>query len=227
MGAADRADTASETDLEEAALRLVAHDINNPLTAIRILAEMLRDDVAEEHRRDIIDILEAVDFASAVVRSVADARFDKDDDYTWFPIDLVQLLRTVIDRPALRRHVTLETPCEIQIGGDQGALTRAFTDIVVNGRRMVDGRGPLGVTVHESGAQVEVRVEHPKPAVVPGPMRQLLFQRHGVMALRRNRIPVSAIGLVDAASIIEGHGGAVGVEDGDSGSMIVVVRLPR
>jgi len=227
MGADVFVDETTEVDLEEATLRLVAHDINNPLTAIRILAEMLRDDVDEAHRRDITDILEAADLASAVVGSVSEARYEKDDEYTWFPLDLVQLLRSVVDRPALRRHVTFETPRELQVGGDQTALRRAFTDLLVNGRRMVDGRRPLLVQVMDSSSHVEVRIDHPQPAVIPVAMRHLLFLRHGVVALRRNRIPVSAVGLVDAHAIIEGHGGTIRIEDSAEGGMSVVVRLQR
>jgi signal transduction histidine kinase len=214
---ADRADVfvdaTTDAELEGATLRLVAHDINNPLTAIRILAEMLRDDVDEVHRRDVTDILEAADLASAVVGSVSEARYQKDDEYTWFPLDLVQLLTSVVDRPALRRHVTLDMPRELQIGGDQTALRRAFTDLLVNGRRMVDGRQGLTVRTSEVASAVEVRVEHPRSAVIPTAMR--------------HRIPVSAVGLVDAHTIIEGHGGTIHIEDADDGGMTVVVRLRR
>lgn len=227
--AADPADRYEEQEVElhAATLRLVAHDVNNPLTAIRILAEMLRDDVGEEHRRDMTDILEAADLASAVVTAVAESRYGTDDDYTWFPLDLIQLLRSAADRPALRRHVAFDVPTEVLLGGDHTALKRVFTDILVNGRRMVDGRRPLVVRVVEHAKEIEVRVEHPQPAAIPPAMRPMLFQRHGVVTLRRNRIPVSAVGLVDAHAIVLGHAGTIQVEEGPEGGMVVVVRLPR
>ena len=216
-----------EAELNASTLRLLAHDINNPLAAIRILAEMLRDDVPEEHRRDIVDILEAADLASAVVAGVADRRFDPADDFTWFPLDLVELLRRAVDRPALRRHVTLDLPRELQVGGDHPALYRAFTDILVNGRRLVDANRSMGITAVDLGTSVRVSISHQSHVTIPAPMRRQLFERRGVVALRRNRIPVSAVGLVDAHAIIVGHGGTLSFEDCDGGGMIVVVELPR
>ena len=47
---------------------------------------------------------------------------------------------------------------------------------------------------------------------------------YGAVALREDRIPVSAVGLVYARSVIDGHGGAIGFEDCEGG-MDLVVRL--
>ena len=115
----------SDDELRSDCLRLVAHDLNNPLTAIRILAEMLRDEIPDsEMRQDMIDILEAADLAGALMDSMASlVRLEgRDEDFTWFPIDLVEVLRRVVDRPALRRHVRLELPNELQLAGDRQAL---------------------------------------------------------------------------------------------------------
>jgi signal transduction histidine kinase len=138
-------------ELRSDCLRLLAHDLNNPLTAIRILAEMLRDEISDpEARQDVIDILEAADLAGALMDGLSSmARVeDHEEEFTWFPIDLVEVLRQSVDRPALRRHIKLDLPREMQMGGDRMALQRAFTDVLVNARRLVDGRLtiPVGAT---------------------------------------------------------------------------------
>jgi signal transduction histidine kinase len=55
-------------------LRLVAHDLNNPLGAARILAELLQGDLQDpEQRRDAEDLLGAVDHASLQVETLTHA----------------------------------------------------------------------------------------------------------------------------------------------------------
>jgi two-component system sensor histidine kinase KdpD len=216
-------------ELRADCLRLLAHDLNNPLTAIRILAEMLRDELPNpEMRQDIIDILEAADLAGALMDGLSSlVRLEgREEEYTWFPIDMVDVLRLAVDRPALRRHVRLETPREIQMGGDRMALQRCFTDILVNARRLVDGRLPIPVEATEGASDVVVRVHHAGPGIPEG-LRPRLLEMYGAVELRQNRIPVAAAGLVYARSVIEVHGGTLAFEDGDRGGMDLVVRLPR
>jgi two-component system, OmpR family, sensor histidine kinase KdpD len=219
----------TDDELRSDCLRLVAHDLNNPLTAIRILAEMLRDEIPDsEMRQDMIDILEAADLAGALMDGMASlVRLEgKEEDYTWFPIDLVELLRRAVDRPALRRHIRLELPREIQMGGDRLALHRAFTDVLINARRLSDGWLPISVVATSTTTSVEVRVRHPGPEI-PQAVRERLFEMFGAVELRESRIPVSAVGLVFARTVIDGHGGTIGFEDCAEGGMDLVIRLKR
>jgi signal transduction histidine kinase len=119
-------------------LRLFVHDLNNPLTAIRILAEVARDDAPnEELRQDLLDILEATDMAAALIDSVSSmSRPSGRESYTWFPFDLVPVLRAAADRASLRRQLRLELPDSLRISGDRAALQRAFSDIFLNARRL-------------------------------------------------------------------------------------------
>lgn len=223
----------TDDELRADCLRLIAHDINNPLTAIRILAEMLRDEVRDgEMRQDIIDILEAADMAGALMDGMTEmVRLEqRQEEYTWFPIDLVELLRATVDRPALRRHVKLDLPRELQMGGDRNVLGRAFTDIFVNARRLSEG--PIVVTASEEGPSVVVRVFHPGHGI-PAELRERLFQPFGAVSLRQSRIPVSAVGLVYASAVVDSHGGTIAFEDhrrglpGATPGVDLVVRLSR
>ena len=219
----------SSDELRADCLRLLAHDLNNPLTAIRILAEMLRDEIVDqEMRQDIIDILEAADLAGALMDGMSSlVRLEgRDEEYTWFPIDLVEVLRQSVDRPALRRHVRLELPREIQMGGDRTSLQRCFTDVLVNARRLIDGRVPILVCAAEEGNGVAIRVHHPGQGI-PEMLRPRLLELYGAVELRQNRIPVAAAGLVYARSVIEAHGGTLSLGDGSEGGMDLTIRLPR
>lgn len=208
-------------------LKLIAHDMNNPLTAIRLLAETLRDEIADpQQRQDILDILEAADLAGTFVEGMGSiARNASPDDYTWFPIDLVEVLRATVDRPALRRHVRLALPGELQLGGDRTALKRAFTDVLVNARRLVERTAPIEVVGADQGSGIEIVVRHPGQGL-PAELRGLLFEPFGPIELRRNRFPVIATGLAYAKQVFEHHDGTV--EFRDSGATLdLVVRFHR
>jgi two-component system sensor histidine kinase KdpD len=175
--------------------------------------------------QDMIDILEAADLAGALMDGMASlVRLEgRDEEFTWFPIDLVEVLRRVVDRPALRRHVRLDLPNEIQLAGDRQALHRALTDVLINARRLSDASLPVTVSAKIGVGTVEIRVRHPGPPI-PDAVRERLFEMYGAVSLREDRIPVSAAGLVYARSVIDGHGGAIGFEDYEGG-MDLVVRL--
>ena len=207
-------------------LSLVTHDLNNPLTAIRILAEMCHDAIEDpEMVRDMRDIIESADLATAILDGVASmARLERHtDDHTWFPLDLVELIQKTVDRPAFHRHVLLDLPYERKIGGDRTALKRAFTDVFVNAVRLADNRK---ISASISGTHpVEIRVRHPPPGI-PAALRGRLFELYGSVEIRQNTVPVSAVGLAYARKVIREHGGSVSFEDGPGGTMDLVICLP-
>ena len=208
-------------------LRLIGHDLNNPLTSIRILAEVLRDEVGDgDIRRDMIDVLEAADLASAIMDGMSSMlRLEGDEEeYTWFPIDLVTIIQRVVDRPALRRHVKLDLPSELHLGGDRRSLQRAFTDILINARRLIDGRRIVRLVAERSEREVVIRVIHPGPGVPPA-LRPKLLELFGAVDLRKNRVPVSAVGLTYARHVIRRHCGDLVVSDDEDGNMVVIVSL--
>jgi signal transduction histidine kinase len=217
----------SSTDPRNDRMKLIAHDMNNPLTAIRLLAETLRDEIADpQQRQDVLDILEAADLAGTFVEGMGSiARSAGPDDFAWFPIDLVEVLRATVDRPALRRHVRLQVPAELQLGGDRTALKRAFTDVIVNARRLVDRSAPIEVIGSDQQSAIEIVVRHPGPGL-PAELRPLLFEPFGPVELRRNRFPVIATGLCYARQVFEHHDATVEFRDGGA-ALDLVVRFHR
>lgn len=211
-------------------LRLLVHDLNNPLTAIRILAEMLGEEAEGEARRDLQDVLEAADLATALVDGLSAVTHLEDgagdEDLTWTHLDLASIVRQVVDRPAFRHRVELVLPSELPTHGDARALQRAITDILVNARALTENDATIRVVGREGRHVVELGVVHPPP-VVPPDLRPLLLQPYGTVELRRSRrIPASAMGLAYAAQVAERHDGTVDFGDVEDG-MTVLLRLPR
>jgi len=199
--------------------RLIAHDLNNPLTVIRMLGEMLKEEVGDDLRGDMVSILEATDIASALVEGFAS--FSKlegidDEEYTWLNIDLAEVVREVAGRLAFRDRVRVDLPAELATVGDRNALVRAVNDILVNGLRLTRKNTYTEVSLRENDESRTLVFYHPGRGV-PEEHRHRLLRPYGAEDLRRNRVPVSAVGLAYAAHVAAGHAGTLEVASGADG----------
>ena len=142
-------------------VRLLAHDVNNPLTAVRILAEM---NAEGELAADMHDILEAADLAAALLEAMdALMREDHRRTYSFFPMRLDEVLARVADRPALARIVSTDVPSDLLATGDQSALERALSDVLFNARQLAGG-GPIHVRARRGGPGASAAARRPGPA---------------------------------------------------------------
>lgn len=197
-------------DQRARALRLVAHDLNNPLTAIRILAEMVAGEVeGDELQRDLADILEGADLAAAIIESMgAMARLEgADEPLTWFPIDLRMVLRHVAKRPALCSFVRLSLPeYPVEVRGDRQALQQALCDILLNARRLVEDRSAVEVRIEQDEKEYRI-ITRLKDTSLEEAMSNRLMEIFGAVDVREERIPVAAAGLAFAARTARRHMG--------------------
>ena len=197
-------------------LGLVAHDLNNPLAAIRILAEMLASDLSgePEAQRDARDVLEAADTASALIEGLSalvtlgqhPVAVGSD------VVDLVALARAVVGRACFAPYVDVQ-PCAspLRVRANTSAVHQAVSDVVFNARRL-----------SLEGHRVIVRLEAPATIVclssgitVAPDLRACLLEPFGAVEARERRTPVAAVGLAYAARVMEAHGGLIELSGGE------------
>ena len=206
-------------------LRLVAHDLNNPLTAIRILAEMLVNEFDDaEVRQDLADVLEAADLAACIIESMSRmVRLEApDESMTGFEVDVQRVVAEVLRRPAFNTSCRLVTDSgATSLVGDRNAIQHAINDVLLNARRMCDGKAELEVRVTSREGAIEVECRVPS-AWVPSSSREEFTNLFGAVELRAERIPVAASGLAYADYVARYHGGRASVDGVDG---ITRVRL--
>jgi signal transduction histidine kinase len=210
-------------------LRLLAHDVNNPLTAIRLLAEMLTMEMRdEESRQDMQDILEASDLAGALVESLsAAARLDHPPaPNPATAVDLGPLLREVARRPALRDHVRVEVPDQpVVVHGDKARIKQALTDILLNARRLTEGRPATTAVLQVLGppdadrSEALLTLSLPVTTLEPE-HRAALMLPWGAWLAREARLQVSATGLAHVAAVARQLDGALDLSTGSAGTTL-------
>jgi signal transduction histidine kinase len=204
------------------ALRQIAHDLKNPLTAVRVLTEMLLDDAEGTLRNDLVDVVEAVDIATVTAEGLADlARLESGDEPTYAPdtIALEEVVREVCSRAAFARVVVLEGAMEGRARADESAVARAFNGVLLNGRRMLRPRDAMRVSVE--GAVIAVRHPH---VVLDADSRDALLRLYGSPVLKARRVRCAALGLGYAREVVEAIGGRLTLHDAD-GDLVVRIQL--
>lgn len=210
-------------------LRIFAHDLNNPLTAIRLLSEMLTSEVEDpEIQRDLIDILEASDLAAAHVESLsALSRIESPDaEIPDAECDLHALLAASCARPCMRNYIRFQPLGEaVVVRGQVAAIRQAVRDVVLTARRLAEGHDPILATLTLEGPDAVICLEVPQPGL-PGWAEAQLRQPFGAVLTRERRIQVAATGLAHASRAASRHGGELTFSK-DEQNPKICLHLPR
>ncbi|SME97142.1 Signal transduction histidine kinase [Tistlia consotensis] len=199
-------------------LAAISHDLNTPLTRLRLLAEELDDP------RQRAQVQADIDEMKLMIRSsLAFARDDGQEAHV--VVDLASLLISLCDttsdagQPAEYRgpdHATL--PCR------PVAIRRAFANLVDNGCKYGDR---VVVELRDAPEAVEVAISDRGPGIPEAEVERAFapFQR-----LESSRNPATGgtgLGLTIARDIVHGHGGDLTLANGAPSGLVVTVRLPK
>ena len=213
----------------------VAHELKNPLASMASAVESLgrtkdpditarlRSILAEDVRRmdrAITDIAELSRLDAELTR----ARFAR--------IDVAVIIATMAKARAKRRdadapNVVFATNTDnVHISGDEAQLVRAFDNIIDNGLSFTRAGGTVRVAAALVDNGVEITIDDDGPGV-PTDQRDAIFRRFHSDRPEREFARHSGLGLAIARTIVEAHGGTVGVGDKPvGGGARFTVRLP-
>ena len=210
--------------------RIIAHEIKNPLTPIRLSAEHMREvyqnDPAHFDRvfeRCTSNILTQVDelrsIASEFSAYSAIPRIDpRPGDLTAAMTELVEGYRAA---PPEGVSVDLETDGPIQTRFDAKLLGRAVRNLLENALRATsNGGGRVVVRVERLNGSARIAVVDSGPGVRPELLPRIFdpyFSTHDTG---------TGLGLPIARRIAEEHGGGIAARNRPEGGLEVVVTLP-
>ncbi len=208
---------------------VMAHELNNPLAAIRMYDQMLRSELpADSPLHESVDVIErnAVT-CSQVVRELLDYATGSSPEIA--PVELDALLDDVAAflRPLRSRaQVELEVergPGGIEVTGDEVQLRQIFVNLIVNAIQVLAPGGRVRVRTQAQGDAVAVEVEDDGPGVPPE-ARESIFRP---FYTTKPRGEGTGLGLSTSRRIAEMHGGALDLVESRPGRTVFRVRLRR
>jgi len=210
--------------------RIIAHEIKNPLTPIRLSAEHLRgvrhrdpesfDRIFDQCIANILTHVEELRTISTEFSTYARIpRIDPEEG------SLTRCVRDLVTgyqmAPPSGVTIALQTPeTDLALSFDQALLTRALRNLLENAVRAVADGGSVEVTLEAEGDQAVLVVADDGPGV-DGVLLAKIFDPYF-----STHDTGTGLGLPIARRIIEEHGGEIRARNRSDGGLAVRVTLP-
>lgn len=205
-------------------LRMVAHDIKNPLTCIMGYAQLMseRPENAVANKVAIARILSCARWANAIVGDLVDAsaieRGSLSVDKSL--IDLCRVTRDCVQAHEVlfsQKGVALELrlpPHQVQLMGDAVRLAQAVNNLLANALKHVPKGGRVAVIVHDQSGQAVVEVKDDGIGIAAEHLERIFEQHYQVVTDGRGNL---GLGLYIARALISAHGGRLSAASGGLG----------
>lgn len=200
-------------------LAAISHDLQTPITRLRLRAEMVDDDPLRGRIQSDLDAMQAL-----VKEGLAYAR-SMDASAPPQAIDLNGLLDAIVDDAAdlgwtVERQGTATTPCL----GQPTALRRALWNLVENGVKFGE---QVALTLTEHADRHEIRVQDHGPGLPPEELEKVFEPFYRTEASRNRETGGTGLGLAIARNLLRAQRGEVSLRNADGGGLEAVVSLPK
>jgi signal transduction histidine kinase len=207
----------------------VAHEVNNPLTAIRMEAELLvRANKDPETTAAAVTMTREVDRAARIVRSLL--RLARRADTTPTRVQMNELVRDVVE---IRQRVLRSESVEIRSEMDGAApavlglgqeLQQVVINLVTNAEHAIRGRTPaiIQLTTQARDGWVRFVVEDSGPGI-PQEIRHRIFDP---FFTTKGPDEGTGLGLAICQRVVSEVGGKIWLEESALGGARFVVELP-
>jgi len=204
----------------------VAHELKNPLTAARSIAESLSLAKNEEERRHLVEqIQNELNRLNRLITDVSNAsRLDAElARQEMRPVDITTVLRGVVtifrdilgDDQRQIRLVIEDAPLEgaYIVSGDEGRIGQVLTNLVDNAISFSPKTGTVTVRARSTPLHLEIYVEDEGPGI-PEDRLEVIFDRFYTDRpdTEATEGKNSGLGLSISREIIRSHGGQISAE---------------
>ncbi len=205
-------------------LSAIGHDLRTPITRLKLRTEFLEDEQQREKFLGDLDELEAM-LASTLAfgRDVAQSEAS-------VPVDLVTLLRTVLDEaadivPECADAMRYDGPAHVTLRARPLALKRAFANLIGNAVKYGDS---ARVTLRDAARDtLRIDIEDDGPGIPAAELDRVFEPFRRVETSRNRETGGTGLGLAIARNAIRAHGGDITLANKSGGKgLIASVYLP-
>lgn len=148
----------------------IAHDLNNTLTPVVVLASVLRDEeVSPEHREMLRAIQEGAEHASDVVKQLQHFYKSNHADRRLAPVDLAAVVKDAVKLTHFRlvdealkqgiwNTVRVESQSDCRVLGDRTELVQVVSNLLINAADAMPNGGCVVVSVQHNQDRVTMQV---------------------------------------------------------------------
>lgn len=219
-------------------LGTAAHDLKNPLNAIRLGADLLSDAPFSDQQRKALDMMQrATESMTNLITGLLETiRVESTANILLEPCNIHDLVRRAIEdlRPlaeAQNHTVEYDAPEEsLLIMGDPNRLNSVMSNLLSNAIKFTDSGGKIGVNLTWNDDEVIVSVADNGPGITEDELPRVfehLFRGRAAVRDPNNPIEGTGLGLALAKTVIEQHGGRLWVESKVGEGSTFQFALPR
>lgn len=208
----------------------IAHEINNPLTPIKVNLDDMLEDVQAENpidARDITHTLESVERITRVVSKLLEftgkGQTTQHDARALDVNNIITNVHELVKKSFQHNGQTIDLDLQPlpQILGDKDGLEQVFMNLVLNASQAMPAGGKVTIQTYSHDDRVVIRVKD-NGSGIPEDLRETIFE-----PFITTKDDGNGLGLFVSYGIIEGHDGYIEVESEVGKGTIFTVSLPQ
>lgn len=206
----------------------VAHEIRNPLTAIKLLVQTGQEadqtPLTSEDLRVIETEIRRMESSLKIFLEFARPPKPERREVLLAPLlqDVIGLVRGRSEKQSVEIRTHFESPSsELVLMADVEQLRQVLVNLFLNGLDVLPHGGKMDVRVREVGDRIEIGISDSGPGITPE-MIPRLFQ-----PFSSSKETGLGLGLVISKRIVEDHGGTITAKNLESGGASFLVTLPK
>jgi signal transduction histidine kinase len=204
----------------------IAHELNNPLTGIRSLSQVLLQEVPQEGtlHADLIEIEKASARSQRIIKNLLD--FSKDEEQPWEYVSVDEVVEKTLPmlKSALRTH---RTEVDLQTLGktvyiEPHLMQQVVFNLINNACQSMKDAGRLRVATSLENGKVLLEIEDTGVGI-PADIKAKVFEP---FFTTKKEGQGTGLGLSMSKSIIEQFGGSIEFKSADPVGTLFIIRLP-
>jgi two-component system NtrC family sensor kinase len=218
-------------------LGTAAHDLKNPLNAIRLGADLLNDaPLSDQQRKALYMMQRATDSMTNLITGLLETiRVETSSSLIIEPCDIHQVISTAIDdlRPladSSQHTIYYEEPSEpLIIKGDLNRLSSVVNNILSNAIKFTKENGQIEITVDWDDDRILIEVTDNGPGIPEDELPRVfehLFRGRVTVQDPDHPIDGTGLGLALSKTVIEQHGGRIWVTSKEGEGSTFSFTLP-